>query len=99
MKTVPADGLWLDKNEPNNRCNGGCFNEKFSFRHETESDFNLFNPPYNINNQDKMYSLNYKTLDVFTKQYGGHVFFDTHNLYSNVLNKLDSCTIALCNTQ
>ena len=77
--TTPVDGLWIDMNEPSNFCNGGCFRK--SRRSSMGAGFDLYNPPYNLNNQDKGYSLNHKTLDVFAIQYGGHFFFDTHNLY------------------
>lgn len=82
MKNVSVvDGIWIDMNEPSNFCNGDCFSEDRVFSRTPGLGFDLYNPPYNLNNQDKMYSLNYKTLDVDTKQYGGHVFFNTHNLY------------------
>jgi alpha-glucosidase (family GH31 glycosyl hydrolase) len=81
MKTVPVDGLWIDMNEPSNFCNGACFKQD---QLSEGSGFNLYNPPYNLNNQDKLYPLNVKTLDVYTTQYGGHVFFDTHNLYGEI---------------
>ena len=76
------DGLWIDMNEPSNFCNGSCTSKDWqSSRASNLTGFNINNPPYYINNQDKFYPLNDKTLDVDSKQYGGHTFFDTHNLY------------------
>ncbi len=84
MENVPVDGLWLDMNEPSNFCNGSCYsNQHEQWRHtrRSKAGFDLYNPPYNLNNQDKFYSLNTKTLDVYVKQYGGLYLFDTHNIY------------------
>ena len=85
MDQIPVDGLWIDMNEPSNFCNGSCNSEDCQSPTASKSTnltgFNINNPPYNINNQDKFYPLCINSLDVDTKQYGGHVFFDTHNLY------------------
>lgn len=82
MEQVPVDGLWIDMNEPSNFCNGGCYREEYSkWRRSKLTGFNLYNPPYNLNNQDEHFDLNNKTLDMDAKQCGNHVFFDTHNLY------------------
>ena len=80
MKTVPVDGLWIDMNEPSNFCSGACSKEESS-KWEQLLKFDLYNPPYNLNNQDQHFSLNNKTLDMDARQYGGHVFYNTHNLY------------------
>ena len=79
---VPVDGLWIDMNEPSNFCNGGCFRGVSTASNLT--GFDLYNPPYNINNQDKSLSLNFKTVDVDAKQHG-HVVFNTHNLYGEAV--------------
>ena len=92
------DGLWIDMNEPSNFCNGACDREDYEEWQSSWSlnltGFNLYNPPYNLNSQDKFFSLYYKTLDVDAKQYGGHLFFNTHNLYGKTEH--DHCT---CYTQ
>ncbi len=80
-----VDGLWIDMNEPSNFCNGDCYRDQYSKMNRSQlvgaGAFGLFYPPYSINSQDQMESLNHKTLDVETKQFGGLLHYDTHNLY------------------
>ena len=69
LKQVPADGLWLDMNEPQNYCDGDC------------REFTIYGTTYLINSQDSLYTLHRETTDMDTKQYRGLVSFNTHNLY------------------
>ncbi len=69
---VPVDGLWLDMNEPYNICNGDCVT------------YDFYKTTYLINSQDNLYIPNTHTTDMDTKQYGGYVSFNTHNLYGKV---------------
>ncbi len=86
MEQVPVDGLWIDMNEPSNFCNGSCSSYGVDWHQSRNlTDFNITNPPYNLNNQDNFYPLNAHSLDVDAKQYGGHLFFNTHNLYGERL--------------
>lgn len=79
LELLPVDGLWIDMNEPSNFCNGACVKE--DWQRSRLSNRTGWNFPYNLNNQDQHFPLHYKTLDMDAKQYGDHIFFNTHNLY------------------
>ncbi len=84
------DGLWIDMNEPTNRCNGACTNatRKKSIS-SANQNFNPANPPYVISNRkvegdSKATPLNSKTMDMDAKHHSGAVAYNMHNLYGEL---------------
>lgn len=67
-------------NEPQNLCDGECYT------------YDYYSTTYLINSQDKLYSPNRLTTDMDTKQYGGYISFNTHNLYG----KFETLYIYVC---
>ena len=86
------DGVWIDKNECANLCDGFCPEElekskPVYYRNMTSGKtFNPRKPPYNINNRCHEAPLSTGTLPVEATYHGGIIEYNAHNLYGQICN-------------
>ncbi|XP_065907370.1 uncharacterized protein [Dysidea avara] len=80
---VKMDGIWLDRNEISNFCNGQCstVSHKKWLSLVKKLQFDPVDPPYHINNQGIHAALNIRTLDMNALHSGNITEYNTHNLF------------------
>ncbi|ORX93495.1 hypothetical protein K493DRAFT_148432, partial [Basidiobolus meristosporus CBS 931.73] len=89
LKTVPADGIWIDMNEVASWCVGECDPNTDTSAHldlsaNIQKSQAQAQQQYNINNAGKRLPLDYRTAAIDAIHKNGLLEYDTHNLYGHM---------------